>query len=521
MTTGPAVFASMATLAAAGILPVVAAAGLRWVTVPLVPLGGAVVAALSATCFLAVGGTFMDWFVALAGAGALAVSWLWVARPDRRPWRTPGNDRPAHDGAFRLCGCIGALVVLACCAWCLRDLSTPSVGFDARAVWLMRSGWFLQSHHQLLVDMRVKDAVIVQSAYPPLVSASNAVAWGVTGDHSFRLGVVVIAVLNTCALAVAAFSLVELGRRFSVRLSGTDAEGGGFGARPQTPPPPPAPARLAPMVVGVVSAALLVFVAFGITEPFMTNGYADPIWSLAAVGAVAFGLQAPGLRSGPAITTVLLLVAGMSKVEGTATAAALIVLVAGRAVLTMSAPDRRRKGWRPLALGAVQLALVGAWPVLMRAIHARGDSSTLSPAGQWVGRAHATYDAMTPYLHVLVIAVPVAVVGGLVLGATRRLSGAANDGWGWAGLVCGLLVVGGAVVTGSGAVVPWLAVTVHRISEFPALAGWWILATWAVVASGAPALALRRRTPVGTPAPSTRSVPAGSPVVVAPAPARE
>ena len=45
------------------------------------------------------------------------------------------------------------------------------------------------------------------------------------------------------------------------------------------------------MVVGVVSAGLLVFVAFGITEPFMTNGYADPIWSLAAVGAVAYGLQ--------------------------------------------------------------------------------------------------------------------------------------------------------------------------------------------------------------------------------------
>ena len=54
--------------------------------------------------------------------------------------------------------------------------------------------------------------------------------------------------------------------------------------------------RLLPLVVGVIVAVLLVFVAFGITEPFMTNGYADPIWSLAAVGAVAYGLQLQNSR---------------------------------------------------------------------------------------------------------------------------------------------------------------------------------------------------------------------------------
>ncbi len=45
------------------------------------------------------------------------------------------------------------------------------------------------------------------------------------------------------------------------------------------------------MAVGLVGAVLLVVVAAGVTEPFLTNGYADPLWSLAAVGAVAFGLQ--------------------------------------------------------------------------------------------------------------------------------------------------------------------------------------------------------------------------------------
>ncbi len=79
----------------------------------------------------------------------------------------------------------------------------------------MRAGWFLQSHQQLLIKLRVRDVVLIQSAYPPLVSAATAVAWRVTGDQSMRLGVVVIALLNTCALAAAAFALVEAGRHVS------------------------------------------------------------------------------------------------------------------------------------------------------------------------------------------------------------------------------------------------------------------------------------------------------------------
>ncbi len=519
MTTGPAALTALAVLAAAGLLPVVAGVGLRWVALPLVPLGGAVLASLAATAYLAVGGSFIGWFGALSLAGGAATVAYWWSRPGRRPWRRPTRPGPAHPPALRLFGALGVLAVLASCAWCLRGLSTPTVGFDARAVWLLRSGWFLQSHHQLLVDMRVKDAVIIQSAYPPLVSASNAVAWSVTGDRSARLGAVVIALLNTCALVAAALAVVELGRRFSLRLRDEeDGTGGGGDARSDRT----VPARhLAPMVVGIVGAVLLVFVAFGITEPFMTDGYADPIWSLAAVGAVAFGLQAPLGRSDRAVATVLVLVAGMAKVEGTVTAAALVLLVSGRALTNMPAEARRRHGWRPAVVGVVELALIGAWPALMRVIHARGDSTTLSPVGQWPGRLHATYDGMAPYLHVLVLAVPVAVVGGLVLRAPRRRSGAANDGWGWGALACGLVAVSGAIVTGSGTVVPWLDSTVHRITEFPALAGWWIVATWAVVASGAVARAGHRPDRVEVPEAVAEPSPGRRPVAASPAPARE
>jgi hypothetical protein len=227
---------------------------------------------------------------------------------------------------------------------------------------------------------------------------------------------------------------------------------------------------------------LLVFVAFGIAEPFITNGYADPIWSLAAVGAMAYGLQAGASRANLGVTAILILVAGMSKNEGLATGSLLIVLVAFRGVVTMAAAERRRQWWRPVLIGVAELAAIASWPLVVRIIHARGLASTHSPARLLASRARASYDGMTPYLHVLLLAVPVAIVGGLVLSRVRRRSGVANDWWAWTALGGGFIAVIGAFATGTGALRPWLVSTVHRVTEFPALAGWWIVATWAVVA---------------------------------------
>ena len=490
MTTVPAAIVAMVVLGAAGLLPTLALVGRRWITFPLVPLAGAVIAALAATVFVAVGGAFMAWFVALAALAAGVTGWVWLRWPDRRPWAVePGSAARVTPG-HRLFGALGALGIVAACAWCLRDLSTPTVGFDARALWLNRAGWLLHSHQQLLTTLRAPTLILGQSAYPPLVSASTAVSWSVTGNHSMRLGVVVTALLNTGALAVAAFALVECGRRAAGRLAATAGRA----------------VAAFPMVVGVAAAVLLVFIAFGTTEPFMTNGYADPLWSLAGVGAVAYGLQMRTGRSERGVVLVLLLVAGMSKDEGVVTAGGLIVLIALRWMLTMPADRKRVRWWGPVLVGAAELAAVAAWPVLMRLIHARGQTSgTFSPAGDWVSRAHATADGMAPYLHVLLLAAPVAVVGGLLLSGVRRRTGAANDGWGWAGLACGLLAVGGALVVGSSGIAAWLLTTVHRVTEFPALTGWWIVATWAVVASAAPAIARLERG--ATPRPGSEVAP--------------
>ena len=489
MTTVWATIVTTVVLASAGLFPAVALIGLRLITVPMVPLAGAVIAAMSATCFIAVGGSFIWWFVGLAVAGVGGVAACWALRPEWRPGHPRGGRR--HRGDHRrvqkrtpgVAVAVGGLAVLGSSVWCLRGLATPTVGFDARALWLARAGWFLQSHQQLLVKMRVHDVVLVQSVYPPLVSASTAVAWRITGDQSMRLGVVVIAILNTCALVAAAYALIEAGRQVTTRLVAGQMhdEAGPTGMAIVGSP-------LLPMAVGVVSATLLVFIAFGICEPFMTNGYADPIWALAAVGAVAYGLQLGINRTNQGVALILLLVAGMSKDEGVITALGLIALIAVRRLATMSAEERRRRWTRPVLIGMAEVAAVGAWPVLMRIIHARGETSaSFSSLHSWPARARIAYDGMAPYLHVIVLAACLAVVGGVILARVRRRSGMANDCWAWAGLVCGLLAVTGAYVTGTADLHVWLVGTVDRVTEFAALAGWWMVAMWAVVASAAPA----------------------------------
>lgn len=524
MTTFDAAF-GVAVLGAAGTLPVLAGVGLRLVAIPLAPLGGAVIAAVGAAAELAIGGPFLSWFAGLSLLAAVAVLARWIAHSDSRPWRsgrsTPPVEWPKAAGGgtgrhspgsgagptavvtgghwHAVGGVIGATAVAASCSFGLRSLSAPAVGFDARTVWLMRAGWFLQPHRQLLVDMRIPSLELYQSAYPPLVSASTAVVWAVTGAHSYRLGVVVIALLNACALAVAAFAVVECGRLLSGRLlsdgplSGPASVGAGSG--PKTDLPDPSRSRsdgtakvvaLLPLAIGIVAAVLLVVIAFGIVGPFMTNGYADPTWSLAAVGAVAYGLQLP-VRQSAGVTAVLLMVVGLTKIEGLAVAVCLILLVTGRRMATMENASRHL--WsRPVLDAILELAVVFTWQIAIRITHSRGVATTFAPAGRWSHRIGPTIDALSSYLHVFALAVPVAVVAGLLIPGVRRSIGLANDLWGWAAASSALAVVIGALVTDSGSLAPLLAGSIHRLTEAPALIAWWIIATWAVIASAAPTL---------------------------------
>ena len=457
MTTFLATSAAICVLAAAGLLPVVAGVGWRWHVVPLAPLAGSVVAAVSATASLSFGGALMSWFVGLAALAAAAVFGLWVVRPDLGP-------RSRSDAVVgrtdRWVGVTGFVLVVAACVWSLRGLRTPTVGFDARALWVMRPGWFLQSHAQLLIDLKARSLVLTQSAYPPLVSASSAVAWKLTGVHTARLGVTTVGVLNACALAAAALAVLECGRTAARRVPRAWPAG----------------------VVGSAGAVLLVLVAAGVTEPFLTNGYADPLWSSAAVGAVAFGLQLRSDPSARAAAVVLVLVAGSTKNEGLVTALALVVLIAARSIGRVGLRGPRPRWIVPLVVAGCELALLAWWPILMKSIGARGATSTFTASTDLAHRTSATIHGMSPYLHVLVLALPLSVVGGVVLRRVRRDAGVGNDLWAWLALATGLAAVGAALVTGSGAIGPWILSTVHRITEYPILQGWWIVGVWAVVA---------------------------------------
>jgi hypothetical protein len=457
MTTVIATTAAICALAAAGALPVLAAVGLRWVSITLAPLAGALVATLAATASLTFGGPLMSWFFTLAAFGAATVFGLWVVRPDLGP-RHAFPVRAA-GALHRVAGIVGFLMVIGACAWSLRGLRSPTVGFDARALWVMRPGWFLQSHAHLLVDLKARNLVLTQSAYPPLVSSLTAVAWKITGIHTARLGVTTIAVVNACALATAALTLVECGRGMADRLSRS----------------------WVPMVAGIVSAVLVVVVAAGVTEPFLTNGYADPLWSLAAVGAVAFGLQLPDGPSTRAAAVVLILVAGTTKDEGFVTAVALVLLVAARSIGGAGLRGELKRWVVPVAVGVAELAVLLWWPTMMRVIGARGASSTFTTRTDLAHRTITTVHGMSPYLHVGVLALPLAVVGGLMLSGVRRRGRIGNDLWAWAALAVGLGAVGAVLVASTSLIGPWILSTVHRVTEFPILEAWWIIGVWAVV----------------------------------------
>ena len=101
MTTVSATIVTIVVLASAGLFPAVALTGLRLITVPLVPLAGAVIAALAATGFIAVGGSFIGWFVALAVTGVVVVAGCWALRPAWRPWRGSGGPPSLAGGGCR------------------------------------------------------------------------------------------------------------------------------------------------------------------------------------------------------------------------------------------------------------------------------------------------------------------------------------------------------------------------------------------------------------------------------------
>jgi hypothetical protein len=336
------------------------------------------------------------------------------------------------------------------------------VGFDARGIWMLHAVWFEGGHRTVLTALRAGTMPFAHPSYPPLVGGTVAVAWQITGDHAYRLGVVMVACLNAASVLALGWALFELGRRTARVVAGRRG------------------AVLAS--VAAVSSVLLVLAAFEAAGPFTTNGYADLLWSSAAVGAVAYGLVLSGRGVDLGATGVLLAVAVLTKDEGIAVGVGIVVLLATRRAVS----DRRP--WRSLVAGVCALACVGAWPALVRLLGAHGDVANIGRnTDDDLNRARLTFDAMVPHLHVLLLAAPVAVAGALVAGRLRGEVALGNDIWSWAAIAVGTCVIAAVYVFGPGSVELWLLTSVHRTTMFTSIGVWWEIGTWTVLAAAAAA----------------------------------
>jgi hypothetical protein len=216
---------------------------------------------------------------------------------------------------------------------------------------------------------------------------------------------------------------------------------------------------------------------------FETNGYADPLWSLAAVGAVLFGLILEPTGSDLGVVAILLAVAGLTKVEGTAVAVVLVLAVGARQLLRS---HRHGERLRPVLAMGIGVAALLAWELLVIVLGVPTDPSIVGQRdGSLLSRAQGTWDGAVPHLHVVVLAGLCALGGLALLRTVRGRLGMGNDLWAWGALVVASGVLGAAYVFGPGNLELWLATSVNRTTIFVALMGWWIVAAWALTASGA------------------------------------
>jgi hypothetical protein len=482
VSTAAATILTLLCFGIAGLVPARAVIGWRGPVLAFAILIGAAETAVAGACSLLIAWSTLPWFIIVA-AGIAAVSSAFLVRRRRDRPISSEDSHPLRTLRSRLPGTAVVVALSVTLGWCLVPLRVPSVGWDARAIWLLRSSWFARGHGFLVAAFRSPGALIAHASYPPLISTAVASSWQLTGNHGDRLGVAIVALLNASATMATAWVIVEVGRNIAHRQSRDMGLSIANGA-------------------GAVGAVLFTFIAFGTFGPFATNGYADPLWSVAAVGATGYGLILPRVPGNLGASIVLLAVSGLTKTEGTGTAVVLILLITFRysyvnpnrhresIVPTMTSEQKHVLGsfrsarWSPIATGLAALVGLSLWPIVAHLEHAgRNVNTSGAREGTWTSRTHLTLTAIAPHLHVLLVAIPVALASGVLLKGYRTKIGLGNDLWAWLALLGGLSVITLAYVTGPGNTAFWLLTSVHRTTMFAATAAWLIIAVSGVTAA--------------------------------------
>ena len=443
----------MAGLGLPGILPTIAVARRCLALAFLAPLVGAGMAAAAAEFELGVGGTLLTWYVVVAVTVNVGVVAWWLAAGRllpraRTPWRWP---------------VVTGIAVLGAVIVPLTALRAGIILYDGNAIWLTHTLMVSGGHHELLVGLQNVAYRFSNPDYPPLVPAAGALAFALFGRGDMRVAIEVTAMLTACALGVVGAGVAAVGVERA---------------------PAAADSRAGP------AAGAVCMVGFAVTETYMgypaVGGYADLLWSAAAVGAVVWGrLVLPRSTQALLIAWICAAVASLTKNEGLTMALAVLVLIALRyRPLTLSwlrrprerpasrglpgaavwpvAPGWARACWVRCRASAARIGL-GRWPAALGLHDAFfASSSTESP----VSRAHATIPGMAPLLAVAPVAVAVLVAGCCFVRWERQRARLGNPGWLWTACLLYLVMIFATYVLGSPEIQWWLRMSVARTTAF-------------------------------------------------------
>jgi hypothetical protein len=458
-----------------GILPAVAVARRSPAVIFLAPLLGAGMTAVAAELELGIGLSLLTWYVVVAVTvnAAAAAWWLAVGRSRRRP------------GPPWTWSILTSAVVLGALIASLTGLRTGIIGYDGNAIWLTHALMVSGGHHALLTDLQNPAYSFSNPDYPPLVPAAGALAFALFGHGHLRVAVEVTALLNACALGVVGAGVAAIGSR----------------GRPLS------------RIAAVAVAASVCVVGFAVTGNYYAfGGYADLLWSAAAVGAVVWGLVLPRSTQALAVAWICAAVASLTKNEGLATALVVLVLISLRyRPPTLSwrrwlpaRPENRGRpeaavwptvqGWAERAAFVAVPALPGlAWAGLVRLIGLHDAFFGSSSAESSATRAVAAVHGMAANLIVMPVALAVLVAGCCFVRTDREHALLGNPAWLWAACLLSLAIIFTTYVFGSYEIHWWLRTSVARTTIFAQLVLYTDLAIWLIIALGGDASRARSR----------------------------
>jgi hypothetical protein len=470
-------------LTLSALVPSIAVAGVRPVTIFLAPLVGGLMAGFAAECELAVGGTLVAWFV------IIAILVIVVSLMMRLALRHPGDGESRSRLAWQLLNIdvewrrawpwMTAIVIAAAVAWPLRALQVPIIEWDGRAIWTLHSLFIYGGHHTYQAALKNPVYQFSNPDYPPLVSASGAFGFVIHGASDIHLAVSLTAILNACALGVAACGIASVPRKDASSWARVVAIGGG---------------------------AAVCLIGFGVDEPFAVGGYADLLWAASALAATIYGLLLPRSSSYLAIGWICATVAALSKNEGLVVALGILALMSIRYIPALSQREVAHLGQpgfivertllprfelivpRTLAVWLTRASLWLAmavpsllWPLLMK-YEGIGSDFFGSSSESVSERVYPTISAVASNLHILPVAAAVAIVGGLTMRRTRWHTGLGGPFWTWIAIAWSLFALTGMYVSGRLEIHWWLLTSANRTTVFAQIALYADMVVWMIIA---------------------------------------